>query len=660
MYSDYTELLPSITWLAYSDTVRRPAPMSSLPRAFLQCAAIALLLLTCCLPVCRAQSVGTPGALFGGSYERLAPQQQELVQRWFVEYEKVTGNRADPQTSYDTLRPSVRTTFEAVTHALMKSKLTDAKGQSLGNALSLIKLVESVHGEIPKTRGDEQFRIYVLLTDDAFDKLYQSVEFKRTGDNSVYHIGYPINFRQQGGVPSIQISVTRTGLRADIDVDYRSSSGPVALVSGHLTAANSDVRAGANYLHHTRRWTGFADWWKSLFAAPPAIPKADLDALSSQYIKPRVSASDSVEAAVRDFFQSWLVDGRPQQSLSYISVKANACVAEYGKGQSAKSGLVRLRVYQHMKQMNRILGKVDSLDDVLHGTVVLGKGTQPVEQPYGKLFALAQVPDDLARSLDCRKTLGVPLVLDLPPASHALGRYFASSTLIRPRNSQGPGQFLYYIWTREEGTWKIVSWYLENPFDLPLETTTQSAAATPSTQTVERNPELARAVHALLQDWLVARDFTAAARFFAPESLPCAQLEMNANGQRSATANSALLQTWLKQVAGALPVKDSLAEEIQTVAFDPNHKQMVQHAHEHTYVLLRVSDDLALMSSCSFRGSGRAVDRNASTGEPSFQLNTYQSIFEPRHREGDRGAVVLTWAQRNSRWVVVAFKVEQY
>ena len=603
-----------------------------------------------------------PHPVWGGGYNALAPQQRELVNQWFSEYAKITGKQFDPKTSYDTISPSVRTTFEAVTHALMNSRLTDSQGQSLGNALSLIKLVESVHGEIPHTRGDQQFRVYVLLADDAVDKLYRSVEFKRLGNNSVYHIGYPINFRQQGGTPSIQFSVARTGLRADIDVDYRSSSGPQALINGHLTASNSDVRAGANYSRHVKRWSGFAQWWKSLFAPPAVIPKADLDALSSQYIKPRVSASATVEDAVRDFYQAWLVERRPQQALSYVSVKANACVAEYGKGQGAGSGLIRLRVYEHMKQMNQILGKVDNLDEVMHGTVVLEKGAQPVDQPYGKFFAIAQVSGDLARSLDCRKAFGLSLAEDLPPASHTPGQYFSSSTMISDKDKPWPGQFLYYIWTREEGSWKIVSWYLENPFELPIEFAAPgvSTTAAPAVEPPRRNPELARAVQAFLQDWLVSRDFPAASRFFAPESLPCAWLELDKAGEGSQSANSTLLQTWLKAVAQAVPSKGQLNEEIQSVDFDPTQKEKVQHAQPGTYLLLRVSDDVSHMSSCNFRSSGSAVDRSASSGEPSFQLNAYQSIFEPKHSVGDRGAVVLTWAQRSNRWVITSFYVDHY
>jgi hypothetical protein len=111
------------------------------------------------------------GFRVGGSFDGVAPEQQELVRKWHEEYEKIAGNHIDPKTGYDNLKLSVRTTFEAVTHALLQTKLTDSRGRSLGNALSLVKLVESVHGQIPQTRGDEQFRIYVLLQNDALGKL---------------------------------------------------------------------------------------------------------------------------------------------------------------------------------------------------------------------------------------------------------------------------------------------------------------------------------------------------------------------------------------------------------------------------------------------------------------------------------------------------------
>ena len=125
---------------------------------------------------------------------------------------------------------SSKTTFDAVTHALMTTQLTDAAGTGLGDALALVERVEAVRGEVPGARGDQQFRMYVRLTADALDTLERSQQFKRGADNSVYHKGYPINYREQGGTPSIQISIAPDNRRADIDVDYRASSFPVGLV----------------------------------------------------------------------------------------------------------------------------------------------------------------------------------------------------------------------------------------------------------------------------------------------------------------------------------------------------------------------------------------------------------------------------------------------
>ena len=115
----------------------------------------------------------------------------------------------------------------AVTHALMTTRLTDRAGADLGDALSLVERIDVVRGEVTGERGDHQFRIFGRLTADAFDKLSRSQQFKRASDNSVYHKGYPINFRGQGGTPSIQVSIATDRRNADVDVDYRASFFPV-------------------------------------------------------------------------------------------------------------------------------------------------------------------------------------------------------------------------------------------------------------------------------------------------------------------------------------------------------------------------------------------------------------------------------------------------
>jgi hypothetical protein len=139
----------------------------------------------------------------------------------------------------------------------MTTPLTDASGQKYGDGLALIERVDAVKGEIPGTRSDRQFRIYVRLTPTAREMLERSRKFKRGIDNSIYHKGYPVNYRETRGTPSIQVSIAADGRQSDVDVDYRSSNFPVMLFNGHLSAANSDVRAGDNAERHAARWIGF-------------------------------------------------------------------------------------------------------------------------------------------------------------------------------------------------------------------------------------------------------------------------------------------------------------------------------------------------------------------------------------------------------------------
>lgn len=620
---------------------------------------LALLVLSfACLAATITASMAQDSVKFlaGGGFDQLAPQQQSLVRDWFAEYAKITGNTIDPKSGYDDLKLSVRSTFEAVTDALLKTNLTDSAGKSLGNALSLVNLVESVHGDVPNTRGDQQFRVYVHLQDDALNKLYLCTQFHRTADNGIYHVGYPINFRQLGGSPSIQVSVTRTGLRADIDVDYRSSGGPQALVNGHLTASNSDVRAGNNYFRHIHRWAGMGNWWRGLFGFSTSIPKVDQAALSSSYRKPPVSDSQPVQVAVRDFYQTWLVDRKPQTALAYMSVKANACIAAFS-GENAQSSLIRLRLLQHMKSFNNKVGDIRTLDAVLLGVVDTTAGARPVVQDHGKLFALAQITDRLARSIDCRETFNISLAEQLPAAADTFGDYYFSSSLLRLSSASGDTQPLYMVWHREEGTWKIVAWHLDNPFNRSEgpQVAQQEAGDSAAQDLPPDDPALDAATERFLNTWLVARDFPTALKQVAPEARACAALA----GTRKKGVQPTV-QSWFQEIAAQVPQSGRLSGAIQRVDISHPQMQEVHHPGQQAFTLARISDALASMYNCSARRAGEKPGPSDAIGKAYYTLDAYQTMFQPRHSTGDRGTVVLTWERRRNHWMVVAFDVVTY
>src|SRR4051812_24016186 len=112
---------------------------------------------------------------FNGTYEQLRPAQKKLIDRWYAEYNQMMGEHLDP-AEYSQLSLSTRTTFEAVTHALLTTHLTSKPGEPLGTALDLVKSIEAINGKVPKARGDLQFRMYVVLNPDAVTKLKESRE----------------------------------------------------------------------------------------------------------------------------------------------------------------------------------------------------------------------------------------------------------------------------------------------------------------------------------------------------------------------------------------------------------------------------------------------------------------------------------------------------
>lgn len=242
---------------------------------------------------------------FYGTYAQLRPAQKKLIDDWYAEYNKMMQTHDNP-ADYDQLSLSTRTTFEAVTHALLTTKMTSKTGQPEGNASDLMQSIETINGKVPKARGDLQFRMYVVLKPDALQKPKDSSEFFRDRDNTVYHHGYPMNYRQDGGVPSIQVSIAKDGRHADIDVDYRSSRFPTALINGHLTAVNSDVRAGNNTQRHLQRWDGLTDWWHNLFGLADSEEETPAEASTASGEVPPVprKGSDKLEDAVVGYLGS--------------------------------------------------------------------------------------------------------------------------------------------------------------------------------------------------------------------------------------------------------------------------------------------------------------------------------------------------------------------
>ena len=192
-------------------------------------------------------------------YLKLSAKQKALFDTYGQEYNQETGLQLSPDDFWTSRSISERTTFTAVTNALENTDLTDEQGNSLGTALDRVVKVERIAGQYYGRGGDEQFRVYFEIQPDTQEVLEKSREFFRDKDNTVYHAGYPMSYRQVGKrhtsrcrcrLPfqqDAQIDVERTHhfgqlgrpSRPELQTSHRALGGPGGLVARPLRGSGN-------------------------------------------------------------------------------------------------------------------------------------------------------------------------------------------------------------------------------------------------------------------------------------------------------------------------------------------------------------------------------------------------------------------------------------
>jgi hypothetical protein len=384
----------------------------------------------------------------------LSQPQKGLFGPYTDQYNETTGVNLTPEQYFDSLTISERTTYDAVTHALINSRLTDESGAPLGTAFDLISGVERIAGQYYGRGGDEQFRLYVHLKPGARETLERAQEFRLGQVNTVYHVGYPISFRQTGREPTIQFSVSEDGTQADIDVDYRSSKAPQSLFNGHLTSANSDVRQGDNYERHNGRWAGLIAWWQGIFGnvdEEREVPGRDILASTPEPPtplppdRPRGARIDGILDAVQEFLTDWLVRREYDEGIDFLSARAFAClnVDDFVGEEALDADRARRELAEIMRYSTKEMGALHNLTEAIDPAQPLDPSRIIVSHPFQGEFTLFEMPAEAAESYLCGQ--GQP---------EGLSDYHA--VLLRFKK---PGAaILGLLWAQENGQWRIVSY----------------------------------------------------------------------------------------------------------------------------------------------------------------------------------------------------------
>jgi hypothetical protein len=590
----------------------------------------------------------------GKSYTALRPQQKRLVDEFGRRYNAITGSNLVPEPAYDNARLSIRTTFDAVTHALLNAKMTDAQGKDLGRAIDLVEAVDEVMGEQSNVAGDRQFRLYVYLEPKAVDILSQSKEFSRDRDNSVYHKGFPICYRLKNGPPSIQFSISRDYKLADIDIDYRSSGFPKALVNGHLSASNSDVRAGNNLDRHDGRWTGLNGWWRNVFGqlgSGGTPPKENASqGLGHIPLNPGVKADEGIDKSAHDFLQNWVVSREPNNSVAYFSRRSYPCleVMPQTNRQSVQQGMVRLRAMTAMQKFSDSTGTVSSVTDVFEPADKWSQTLKPGKNAYASEFRLVSVPADMAADEECVATPNDD------SGKQSKEKYFA--TVFRGTKGDSRNKVMSLLWVQEGDYWKIIAVRIEDSGDAgiaPINAAVQTEPAAVEPQYIDGDPAAVRDIAQFYQAWIVKRNVAEASAFASPRSYQCLAAPSEDEKKLTPTAR---IQSGLQKPLMRIPSGGNLSDMMASVQPSNDFLRPVQQQNSKAYAIMAVPDQMANSFLCQ--------NRQLPEVAPDLKLadakyGTYY-LAASRLNYGDEQspALLLLWTKEEAGWKVVAWAVE--
>ena len=587
----------------------------------------------------------------GKLYSKLLPEQQRLVDVFVGHYNETTGSKLVPQETYDNARLSVRTTFYAVTHALSKTKLTDDKGKSLGRAIDLVDSVDEVMGEESGVRGDRQFRVYVYLKPDAIDILSKSQEFARDHDNTVYHKGFPISYRLKKGPPSIQFSISRDKKMADVDVDYRSSSFPKGLLNGHLSASNSDVRAGNNLEKHDERWTGLNGWWREVFGllgsgGKPPKEKAT-EKLGRIPLNPAVKGDQGIDKSAHDFLKSWVVDKQPNLSVAYFSRRSYPCLeAIQQKNQKPMApGMVRLQLVMAMDKFNTTMASVNSVEDAFEPADQWLKALKEAKNAYPSEFRLVSVPSDIGADEEC------VAVQDDESAKRSQEKFFGTAL----RAKQGGNKTMALLWAQEGGYWKIIAIRIEDSSNAGIipRNIAATAPAEEEPSSIAGDPQVVKDITQFYQTWIAKRDSAQASKFVSQRSYACL---LASSAEEKNLAPVARVRSALDRVLRRIPQGADLSDLMSSVQPVNDLLRSVEQGDSKAFAIMAVPDQMADSFLCQNR---HLPGKTAELKLADAKYGTYYlSASRMNFGEEQSPALLLLWTKEKAGWNVVAWAVE--
>jgi hypothetical protein len=97
------------------------------------------------------------------------------------------------------------------------------------------------------------------------------------------------------------------------------------------------------------------------------------------------------------------VEQKPNLSAAYLSPLSYSCLEEYGpnSGKIVSAGVAPYLATNQMTAVNKVIGRVNTLQDALEPISLRDQNLKPLKHPYRTAFSLYQVSNGMAAEFLC-------------------------------------------------------------------------------------------------------------------------------------------------------------------------------------------------------------------------------------------------------------------
>ena len=273
-------------------------------------------------------------------------------------------------------------------------------------------------------------------------------------------------------------------------------------------------------------------------------------------------------------------------------------------------------------------------------------------------FNLYRVPERLGDARLCENRDDMGRWPEYKPRDKPrYGKYYAATFYLRAGDYKGAA--LYLLWAKDGGQWKIVSYHAEPteaaPTDIPdLRDDTAFEIAQ-----VDGPIDLVAATLDFHKSWFVTHEYDRVLAYLTDESDRCLDVYLP-NGEEPPADPSAYdrrLEIGFERTVTRLGLRDGTPLEQAIRAIEPADPvvRVVKHPASDYYTILALPDFVAENATCA----RRLQDAKFPTmpDEPSY--GTYYAGAFRANIPGEPALLYTLWAQRDDRWRVIAWHIEQ-